>query len=339
MLRQEHKEGQEQQEGENDERVTCRSSPRNVPTSTATKRDGGTPAPRPIENSSNGSNNNSSSGLNRTSGVHSSRSEPRRMRKREKPPCGGKKLLKSSGLSPNKRVEGAGTRGGGSQHCTKSPSHPLDDSPYANGAISGYDSACRHRGSSHASPLPVLNITTGALEEREAVRTREEESNYCSRVNDGIRSTVVLDSPTSVNSDSSFETLASTGDLFDQYDGVITAASVAPENAEEDDKSGLAKTGLGIVDRTLFESWKDLPWQARLCPRAIEDQEVVRGTTALEAEVSDAYLSRLYALGGCVCFGSMLRSYSGYVTTGWECLIYTAAANWRGSSRAGKGCH
>lgn len=43
--------------------------------------------------------------------------------------------------------------------------------------------------------------------------------------------------------------------------------------------------GLSMVERTVFESWKGLPWQARLCPRAIEEQENARRALALEKEV------------------------------------------------------
>lgn len=43
--------------------------------------------------------------------------------------------------------------------------------------------------------------------------------------------------------------------------------------------------GLSMVERTVFESWKGLPWQARLCPRAIEEQENARRALALKKEV------------------------------------------------------
>lgn len=50
--------------------------------------------------------------------------------------------------------------------------------------------------------------------------------------------------------------------------------------------------GLSIVERTLFESWKGLPWQARLCPKAIEEQENARQALALEEEVTLNPLTR-----------------------------------------------
>lgn len=46
-------------------------------------------------------------------------------------------------------------------------------------------------------------------------------------------------------------------------------------------------SGLGVVDRTLFESWKELPWQARLCPKAVEEQEDTRRDLAQEKEVNN----------------------------------------------------
>lgn len=100
------------------------------------------------------------------------------------------------------------------------------------------------------------------------------------------------DSPRSANSANSFETLASTDDLLDDNDGTINAAypASAASAAAEGDGNGRTKTELGVVDKTLFESWKELPWQARVCPRAIEDQEVVRRTAALKTEVSGAPL-------------------------------------------------
>lgn len=43
---------------------------------------------------------------------------------------------------------------------------------------------------------------------------------------------------------------------------------------------------LGVVERTLLESWRGLPWQARLCPRAIQVQEDYRRACAFRKEVN-----------------------------------------------------
>lgn len=43
---------------------------------------------------------------------------------------------------------------------------------------------------------------------------------------------------------------------------------------------------LGVVERTLLESWRGLPWQARLCPRAIQIQEDYRRACAFKKEVN-----------------------------------------------------
>lgn len=112
----------------------------------------------------------------------------------------------------------------------------------------------------------------------------------------GGGSTAVSDSPRSVDSTNSFETLASAGggsislDLECNYiaeeAGAGTATTVVAAAATAGKDNGQKTGGLGVVDRTLFESWKALPWQARLCPRAIEEQEVVRRTSALETEVT-----------------------------------------------------
>lgn len=77
---------------------------------------------------------------------------------------------------------------------------------------------------------------------------------------------------------------------------------------EKDD--GRAMEVLGVVDRTLYESWKELPWQARLCPRAIEEQEDVRRAFALKKEVID--ISRIvYWLTGFVGALEMFICWSG----------------------------
>ncbi len=116
------------------------------------------------------------------------------------------------------------------------------------------------------------------------------------------------DSPRSVNSANSFETFASdvgeicspnsacsgrsffaeaAGDEAGACDRDVTAATgaVATTMTTSGKKIGRAMEDLGVVDRTLYESWKELPWQARLCPRAIEEQEDVRRAFALEREV------------------------------------------------------
>ena len=133
--------------------------------------------------------------------------------------------------------------------------------------------------------------------------------------------TVGPDSPRSVNSTNSFETLASDvgeicslssecdGSSFFQQaagdDAIIggsdrTAATGAVPAATEiaGNEIGQGMGGLGVVDRTLCESWKELPWQARLCPRAIEEQEDVRRACALETEV--ASVSHTSARNVCV---------------------------------------
>lgn len=48
---------------------------------------------------------------------------------------------------------------------------------------------------------------------------------------------------------------------------------------------GQATRGVPTVEETICESWKELPWQARLCPRAIEEREDIRRASALEKEV------------------------------------------------------
>ncbi|CAN0210282.1 unnamed protein product [Ectocarpus sp. 6 AP-2014] len=111
------------------------------------------------------------------------------------------------------------------------------------------------------------------------------------RAEDGDEFTALSASPRSVNSADSFGTLASTGEesfsleLYGNANGSLTqegeADAVGGNGTAE---AGSASIGLGIVDRTLFDSWKELPWQARLCPKAIEGQEVVRRASALEME-------------------------------------------------------
>lgn len=260
--------------------------------------------------------------------INSSSDGPRRIRKRERPPVRSNSQSNLPCFSPNKPVEGtgrgwAGARragaggGGGSQHGSKISRDPLHDSPYAERVFftnNGSDYRTLpmdpinpgHQRSSQTPPLPVLSITTRAPGKRQANRTSNEADQF-SRSGDGdggergrffggstSPSFDGGDSPRSINSAKSFETLASTGDLFDDYDGTTTTTTVSPAStasvAAEKDGNGRTKRGLGVVDRTLFESWKELPWQARLCPRAIEDQEVVRRTAALEAEVSNASL-------------------------------------------------
>lgn len=61
--------------------------------------------------------------------------------------------------------------------------------------------------------------------------------------------------------------------------------------------AGTQMKGLNMIERTVFESWKGLPWQARLCPRAIEEQETARRALALEKEVK---LNPLTLLRSCV---------------------------------------
>lgn len=48
---------------------------------------------------------------------------------------------------------------------------------------------------------------------------------------------------------------------------------------------GQAARGVPTVEETICQSWKELPWQARLCPRAIEEREDMRRACALEKEV------------------------------------------------------
>ncbi|CAM9478023.1 unnamed protein product, partial [Scytosiphon promiscuus] len=101
----------------------------------------------------------------------------------------------------------------------------------------------------------------------------------------GFPSTGVSDSPRSVSSAGSFETLTSAGDGSLRLDMDRNICSLFAAEAEADiEKNGEANDGLGIVDRTLLDSWKRLPWQARLCPRAIEEREFFRQTSALEEE-------------------------------------------------------
>lgn len=62
---------------------------------------------------------------------------------------------------------------------------------------------------------------------------------------------------------------------------------------------------LGVVDRTLFDSWKELPWQARLCPRAIEEQEDIRRASARKEEVQSVnHVSLLLTALGCVSYSN-----------------------------------
>lgn len=49
---------------------------------------------------------------------------------------------------------------------------------------------------------------------------------------------------------------------------------------------GQAARGVRTVEEAICESWRELPWQARLCPRAIEEREDVRRACALEKEVN-----------------------------------------------------
>ncbi|CAM9347331.1 unnamed protein product, partial [Ectocarpus sp. 13 AM-2016] len=111
------------------------------------------------------------------------------------------------------------------------------------------------------------------------------------RAEDGDEFTALSASPRSVNSADSFGTLASTGEesfsleLDGNGNGSLAhegEADIVGGNGTAE--AGSASRGLGIVDRMLFDSWKELPWQARLCPKAIEGQEVVRRTSALEME-------------------------------------------------------
>ena len=55
-----------------------------------------------------------------------------------------------------------------------------------------------------------------------------------------------------------------------------------------------ATRGVPTVEETICESWKELPWQARLCPRAIEEREDVRRACALENEVTAPNIKLLY---------------------------------------------
>lgn len=279
-------------------------------------------APRKKESTGTGS---SSGGMSRASSVNRGRGGLRRIQKRERPLARGNHHLSSSCFSPSNEVEGPGGRGGGgTQHgCRR---NPLDDSPYAN-RMSSVNKSGRQlpidlMDPGYQRPLPVLSITARAPEERKTNGISEEEKKMpratdehkgerkrCSGKplspssdggGDEVGSTAALDSPRSVNSAKSFETLAPSVNLPDDYDNTITAAS-STSSAVEGEDGGQAKRGLGVVNRTLFESWRELPWQARVCPRAIEDQEVVRRAAALEAEVTDASQSPYKPAGYVFC--------------------------------------
>lgn len=118
------------------------------------------------------------------------------------------------------------------------------------------------------------------------------------RAEDGDEFTALSASPRSANSADSFGTLASTGEESFSLELDGNANGSLAQEGEADAaggngtaEAGSANRGLGIVDRTLFDSWKELPWQARLCPKAIEGQEVVRRTSALEMEVTGGSFS------------------------------------------------
>ncbi|CAM9286402.1 unnamed protein product, partial [Hapterophycus canaliculatus] len=100
-----------------------------------------------------------------------------------------------------------------------------------------------------------------------------------------LESTGAPDSSRSVSSAGSFETLTSAGEgslsLGMDFNGGSFLADVAGADAE---KNAEVHEGLGMVETTLLDSWKVLPWQARLCPRAIEERELSRRTSALEEE-------------------------------------------------------
>lgn len=137
----------------------------------------------------------------------------------------------------------------------------------------------------------------------------------------GCRPTGVPDSPRSVSSAGSFETLTSAGGGSSFLDMDCNGSSFFTESAEADGgNSGEAIKGLGVVDTTLLDSWKELPWQARLCPRAIEEREFVRWTSALEIEVTLLHVVfRLLASQRGLFHVQRLAS---WITAGWRMLLW-----------------
>lgn len=196
--------------------------------------------------------------------------------------------------------------------------HPLNGSPYAFGVSTGQlllDPIASGQQWSVPTPLPpALNTTIGSSPEEEEVNRSSSEhkkssTQACNEAENegGLRfsgggggSTVVSDSPRSASSANSFETLASAAGGSNYLDLDYNSTSyfadgagagsidsnycAAVASAEMD--TGQKMKVLGVVDRMLLESWKSLPWQARLCPKAIEEQEVVRRTSEQEIEVT-----------------------------------------------------
>ncbi|CAB1105292.1 unnamed protein product [Ectocarpus sp. CCAP 1310/34] len=146
------------------------------------------------------------------------------------------------------------------------------------------------------------------------------------RAEDGDEFTALSASPRSVNSADSFGTLASTGEesfsleLNDNANGSLAqegeADAVGGNNGTAE--AGSASRGLGIVGRTLFDSWKEFLWQVRLCPMAIEGQEVVRRTSALKMEMTGGSFSTSKGCSGLFCATSAAREEEQRISGWWK---------------------
>lgn len=92
-----------------------------------------------------------------------------------------------------------------------------------------------------------------------------------------------LGSAHSINSTESFRARALAREGFPQ-DNTFAEASGRGATLGANEQ---ATEEIRTVEETICESWKELPWQARLCPRAIEEREDVRRACALEKEVTE----------------------------------------------------
>lgn len=165
-----------------------------------------------------------------------------------------------------------------------------------------------------ARPLSTIGVSNGAAE-REGTTT-EENVRASEKKSEGAAANVEehnssRSSVCAMSFRPSVEFLQGSADSIDSMKSLRTPAGLArrglglPQDsdfvAEADGGTlaaadGQATRGVRTVEETICESWRELPWQARLCPRAIEEREDVRRACALEKEVNrtSSYLGYMY---------------------------------------------
>ena len=88
-----------------------------------------------------------------------------------------------------------------------------------------------------------------------------------------------LDDPDLMSQDEEFPAAPTTNSEEDRpdYEGDNDASTRPPDTVQISNDQTMKDFKIEqMVDAALFASWKALPWQSRVCPRALEERESVR---------------------------------------------------------------